>query len=630
MVRRFGSESWRDSDLGVQANVIPTGGLLELSTFDDAPVSTACGSGDPLPVPLAEVIDLTVTDDAPVEQSSVTESVSASEVVVDPAVGVVGDFGSDGPMSSSAPQGAAMDHGTYTPPRWEQVDLNALMDFGQPATATPTVAAPPDLTAQPAPAVPDLAAQSDGAGAPMPCSTTDATDPSSAARLVQEPLRQLFYGSSSVCPDRDAGQEQQLFWYFLGTRFAEVLLRLLTATRLVPALVARLWTLCSGTEQGFAEVRVTCLCCLLACCLSCAASVADSEATFSERALTYGFSQEVLSSLAGDGIKTSSALLFHRGVSINLAWRLCKESIAVVQQFEPSWEVGRSAVLLNPADLSSELGLYCTMQCKRSPDTGWPLKWPTLRTYVAASMDQLLRADKELWQRVASHLPSLPTVNAAATVHAAIKEKKRTFDEAERGAARQGRRVFDVSSMQFMEEPASASADAGASSCGHEAPGSSDATCASPATGTGEDSTEASLLLGTVLRSEVLHYMCKEPLQILVTCDDWQLAIYLQFRCVAFDRIEDWGSYYYFEQFPCTCDAQRREIQQNIAAELQDRDYQVALRFFRTMLDGDFRERFYTALYQEILCKLRESPQTRFFADSMHELLRPAPSDSEA
>ena len=49
MVRRFGSESWRDSDLGVQANVIPTGGLLELSTFDDAPVSTACGSGDPLP-----------------------------------------------------------------------------------------------------------------------------------------------------------------------------------------------------------------------------------------------------------------------------------------------------------------------------------------------------------------------------------------------------------------------------------------------------------------------------------------------------------------------------------------------------------------------------------------------------
>ena len=70
-------------------------------------------------------------------------------------------------------------------------------------------------------------------------------------------------------------------------------------------------------------------------------------------------------------------------------------------------------------------------------------------------MDQLLRADKELWQRVASHLPSLPTVNAAATVHAAIKarqaapsvsfhvlplpkEKKRTFDEAERGAARQG------------------------------------------------------------------------------------------------------------------------------------------------------------------------------------------------
>ena len=170
--------------------------------FATAPAlgAAVCGASE---VPLAEVIDLTVTDDAPVEQSSVTESVSASEVVVDPAVGVVGDFGSDGPMSSSAPQGAAMDHGTYTPPRWEQVDLNALMDFGQPATATPTVAAPPDLTAQPAPAVPDLAAQSDGAGAPMPCSTTDATDPSSAARLVQEPLRQLFYGSSSVCPDRD-------------------------------------------------------------------------------------------------------------------------------------------------------------------------------------------------------------------------------------------------------------------------------------------------------------------------------------------------------------------------------------------------------------------------------------------
>ena len=102
-----------------------------------------------------------------------------------------------------------------------------------------------------------------------------------------------------------------------------------------------------------------------------------------------------------------------------------KRGIAVVQQFEPSWEVGRSAVLLNPvtcssstcfvttrwqtgvvmrrclanstlkadkcsaplnfkADLSSELGLYCTMQCKRSPDTGWPLKWPTLRTRLTS------------------------------------------------------------------------------------------------------------------------------------------------------------------------------------------------------------------------------------------------------
>ena len=58
-------------------------------------------------VPLAEVIDLTMTDDAPVEQPSVTESVSASEVAVDPAAGVAGDFGSDGPRSSSAPQGAA-------------------------------------------------------------------------------------------------------------------------------------------------------------------------------------------------------------------------------------------------------------------------------------------------------------------------------------------------------------------------------------------------------------------------------------------------------------------------------------------------------------------------------------------
>ena len=38
--------------------------------------------------------------------------------------------------------------------------------------------------------------------------------------------------------------------------------------------------------------------------------MADSEATFSERARTYGLSADAVQSLASDGIKTYSALLF--------------------------------------------------------------------------------------------------------------------------------------------------------------------------------------------------------------------------------------------------------------------------------------------------------------------------------
>ena len=76
-----------------------------------------------------------------------------------------------------------------------------------------------------------------------------------------------------------------------------------------------------------------------------------------------------------------------------------------------------AALCFPKADLSSEVRLYQAFSRRRialeaaNVATVWPPQG-----FMPASMDQLLRADKELWQRVASSLPSLPTLNAATAV----------------------------------------------------------------------------------------------------------------------------------------------------------------------------------------------------------------------
>eukprot|EP00439_Symbiodinium_sp_Y106_P004494 s1344_g1.t1 len=111
------------------------------------------------------------------------------------------------------------------------------------------------------------------------------------------------------------------------------------------------------------------------------------------------------------------------------------------------------------------------------------------------------------------------------------------------------RRIFDVSSLQFLEEGARVPEPEGTLSEQLVQEDAEDQASEVQAAQPG--------LCGGALRSDILHFLRRQPSQAL---DDGQLALYLQFRGVSFDTVMDWGVYFYLEQCQHDSDEQRREL----------------------------------------------------------------------
>ncbi|CAE7808412.1 unnamed protein product [Symbiodinium sp. CCMP2592] len=122
------------------------------------------------------------------------------------------------------------------------------------------------------------------------------------------------------------------------------------------------------------------------------------------------------------------------------------------------------------------------------------------------------------------------------------------------------------------------------------------------------------LVHGVALRSDILHFLQRRPSE---TLDDGQLALYLQFRGISFDFVMDWGTFFYLRQYDYEGDAQCREIMQHLHSELGSRDTFAALRFFRYMLEGSYREKFYMELYKHVILRIQSNPRPQFFADAL-------------
>ena len=95
------------------------------------------------------------------------------------------------------------------------------------------------------------------------------------------------------------------------------------------------------------------------------------------------------------------------------------------------------------------------------------------------------------------------------------------------------RRIFDVSSLQFLEVAELVQSPKGAPSGQHVPEEEEDQAPEVQAAQPG--------LWGGALRSDILHFLRRQPSQAL---DDGQLALYLQFRGVSFDTVMDWGVYF--------------------------------------------------------------------------------------
>ena len=128
------------------------------------------------------------------------------------------------------------------------------------------------------------------------------------------------------------------------------------------------------------------------------------------------------------------------------------------------------------------------------------------------------------------------------------------------------RRIFDVSSLQFLEEGARVPESEGTFS---EQLVQEDAEDQASEVQAAHPS-----LCGGALRSDIMHFLQRRPSQAL---DDGQLALYLQFRGVSFDTVMDWGVYFYLEQHQHDSDDQRRELLHQLHAMLGNRDIFDAL-----------------------------------------------------
>ena len=135
-----------------------------------------------------------------------------------------------------------------------------------------------------------------------------------------------------------------------------------------------------------------------------------------------------------------------------------------------------------------------------------------------------------------------------------------THDRISMAGAR--RRIFDVSSLQFLEEGARVPESEGTFS---EQLVQEDAEDQASEVQAAHPS-----LCGGALRSDIMHFLQRRPSQAL---DDGQPALYLQFRGVSFDTVMDWGVYFY------------------------TRDIFDALCFYRYMLEGQLRDELYAELY---------------------------------
>ena len=172
-------------------------------------------------------------------------------------------------------------------------------------------------------------------------------------------------------------------------------------------------------------------------------------------------------------------------------------------------------------------------------------------------------------------------------------------------------RIFDVSTMRFLE----ADGDTQDTTCDS----ASVVSILTEDTSPGEPRRRA-LRHGEVLRVELEHFLHRRPSEAL---DDGQLALYLQFRRVSYDTVMDWGTFFYFQQHPCECDAQRRELQQQLHSEVDGPDIFRALRLFRYLLEGHIKEDFYQGLYTQVLCQIRSHPRPPYFADALRDTTTP-------
>ena len=134
-----------------------------------------------------------------------------------------------------------------------------------------------------------------------------------------------------------------------------------------------------------------------------------------------------------------------------------------------------------------------------------------------------------------------------------------------------------------------------------------------------------SLLYGVALRSDVMRQLQRNPSVVL---DDGQLAVYLQFRGVALPAVVEWGVFYYLEQHEPEYDLFRREITQQIQSTVAAMDYLGVLTFFRFMLEGEYLEAFYTAVYQLVIDRIRSAERVSYFADVLHPLPVSAEDDA--
>ena len=125
------------------------------------------------------------------------------------------------------------------------------------------------------------------------------------------------------------------------------------------------------------------------------------------------------------------------------------------------------------------------------------------------------------------------------------------------------------------------------------------------------------MLYGVALRAEVLQQLQRLPSAVL---DDGQLAVYIQFRGVALPAVVEWGIFYYLEQHAPEYDLYRREITQQLQTTVASMDHLDILTFFRHMLDGEYLESFYAAVYQLVIDRINTAERVSYFADVLHML----------